>query len=109
VFGVLVLVTAPLPLAIEQRHAIPPMWLCRVICGLGYVVEGRENLPSRPFVSLWKHSSTWDTLAQRVVVPPASWFLEREAGHSAVNQVVAQGRERPADRRTRTTSRAIRP
>ena len=94
------------------------MWLCKVICGLGYVVEGRENLPDRPFISLWKHSSTWDTLAQMVIVPPAAWLLKREltwipvvgwavktykpiaidrkAAHSAVNQVIAQGRERLA-------------
>jgi len=89
-----------------------------VICGLDYVVEGRENLPQGPFGSLWKHSSTWDTLAQMFVVPPASWLLKREvlwipivgwavktyqpiainrgAGHSAVNQVVKQGKERLA-------------
>lgn len=123
-FGVAVLVVAMLPLTVQQRYVIPRawglclMWLCRVICGLGYVVEGRENLPDRPFISLWKHSSTWDTLAQMVVVPPAAWLLKREviwipvvgwavrtykpiainrqAGHSAVNQVVAQGRERLA-------------
>ena len=123
-FGVVVLVAALLPLTIEQRYAIARawgrflMWLCKVICGLGYVVEGRENLPDRPFISLWKHSSTWDTLAQMVIVPPAAWLLKREltwipvvgwavktykpiaidrkAAHSAVNQVIAQGRERLA-------------
>jgi 1-acyl-sn-glycerol-3-phosphate acyltransferase len=123
-FGVVVLVSALLPLTIRQRYAIPRAWgltltwLGRVICGLNYVVEGQENLPDRPFISLWKHSSTWDTLAQMFVVPPASWILKREviwipiigwavktykpiainrsAGHSAVNQVIAQGRERLA-------------
>jgi 1-acyl-sn-glycerol-3-phosphate acyltransferase len=124
VFGVVVLVAAMLPLSIEQRYAIPRTWgrfltwLAGAICGLKYVVEGQENLPDRPFVSLWKHSSSWDTLAQMFVVPTASWLLKREviwipvvgwavrtykpiaidrsAGHSAVNQVVAQGRERLA-------------
>ena len=82
------------------------------------MIEGQENLPQQPFVSLWKHSSTWDTLAQMFVVPPAAWLLKREvtwipiigwavstykpiainrrAGHSAVNQVVKQGKERLA-------------
>ncbi|MCM2310522.1 MAG: 1-acyl-sn-glycerol-3-phosphate acyltransferase [Steroidobacteraceae bacterium] len=123
-FGVVVLVSALLPLTIEQRYVIPRnwglfhTWLAKVICGLDYVVEGRENLPSVPFVSLWKHSSTWDTLAQMFVVPTAAWLLKREvtwipivgwavstyqpiainrqAGHSAVNQVVKQGKERLA-------------
>jgi len=123
-FGVAVLVSAVLPLTIEQRYVIPRnwglfhTWLAKVVCGLGYVVEGRENLPKGPFVSLWKHSSTWDTLAQMFVVPTAAWLLKREvtwipivgwavstykpiainrrAGHSAVNQVVKQGKERLA-------------
>lgn len=122
VFGVIVLVSALLPLSIEQRYVIPRAWglfltwLAGVVCGLKYVVEGQENLPTEPFISLWKHSSTWDTFAQMFVVPPASWLLKREviwipivgwavstyrpiainrrAGHSAVNQVVSQGRER---------------
>jgi len=123
-FGVVVLVSALLPLTIEQRYVIPRYWglfhtwLAKEICGLGYVVEGQENLPPGPFVSLWKHSSTWDTLAQMFVVPPASWLLKREvtwipvigwavstykpiainrnARSSAVNQVVKQGKERLA-------------
>ena len=123
-FGVVVLISSLLPLSIEQRYVIPRYWglfhtwLAKVVCGLDYQVEGRENLPSVPFVSLWKHSSTWDTLAQMFVVPTASWLLKREvtwipvvgwavstykpiainrsAGHSAVNQVVKQGKERLA-------------
>ncbi len=124
VFGVIVLISALLPLSIEQRYVIPRTWglfltwLAGAICGLKYTVEGQENLPQQPFISLWKHSSTWDTFAQMFVVPPAAWLLKREviwipivgwavstykpiainrsAGHSAVNQVVKQGRERLA-------------
>lgn len=123
-FGVVVLASALLPLTIEQRYVIPrtwgrfECWLAKVICGIGYVVEGQQNLPDEPFVSLWKHSTAWETMAQMFVVPTASWLLKREvlwipivgwavstykpiainrrAGHSAVNQVVKQGRERLA-------------
>jgi len=123
-FGVVVLLSALLPLSIEQRYVIPrnwglfECWLAKAICGMNYVVEGRENLPGVPFVSLWKHSTAWETMAQMFVVPTASWLLKREvlwipivgwavstykpiaidrsAGHSAVNQVVKQGRERLA-------------
>ena len=124
VFGVIVLVAALLPLTLEQRYAVPRTWgrvltwLAGAICGLGYTIEGQENLPQRPFISLWKHSSAWETMAQMFVVPTAAWSLKREvtwipivgwavlmykpiainrsAGHSAVKQVVAQGRERLA-------------
>jgi 1-acyl-sn-glycerol-3-phosphate acyltransferase len=123
-FGVIVLVSALLPLTIEQRYVIPRAWgrfltgLAGTTCGLRYVIEGQENLPNEPFISLWKHSSAWETMAQMFVVPTASWLLKREviwipvigwavstykpiainrsAGHSAVNQVVKQGRERLA-------------
>lgn len=123
-FGVVVLISALLPLSIEQRYVIPRAWgrsmtwLAGVVCGLHYTIEGREHLPQQPFISLWKHSSTWETLAQMFVVPPASWSLKREviwipivgwavntfkpiaidrkAGSRAIQQVVAQGRERLA-------------
>ena len=123
-FAVVVLFTALLPLDVFQRYAVPRawgrtlLWLLKVICRLDYVVEGRENLPNEPFISLWKHSSTWETATQMVEVPTAAWLLKREviwiplvgwavstykpiainrrAGHSAVNQVVKQGRERLA-------------
>lgn len=123
-FAVVVLLAALLPLDVFRRYAVPRawghtlLWLLKVICRLDYVVEGRENLPNEPFISLWKHSSTWETAAQMIVVPTAAWLLKREvmwiplvgwavstyepiaidrrAGHSAVNQVVKQGRERLA-------------
>jgi 1-acyl-sn-glycerol-3-phosphate acyltransferase len=125
VFGVIVLVVATLPMSIERRYAVPRgwahtlLWLLKWICGLDYRVEGREHLPAVPFVSMWKHSSAWETIAQMIVVPTASWSLKREilwipvvgwavrtyrpiaidrsAGGSAVKQVVAQGRERLAE------------
>ena len=123
VFGVLVLAFAWLP--IHARYAIPRAWarclfaMLKVLCRLDYTVEGREHLPRDPFISMWKHSSTWDTIAQMLIVPPAAWIVKREviwipivgwavatfrpiainrsAGGSAVKQVVAQGRKRFAE------------
>jgi 1-acyl-sn-glycerol-3-phosphate acyltransferase len=123
VFGVVVLAASWLP--IMTRYAVPRAWarcllaMLKWLCRLDYSVEGQENLPHEPFISMWKHSSTWDTIAQMVIVPSASWIVKREliwipivgwavatfrpiainrsAGGSAVKQVVAQGRERFAD------------
>jgi len=108
----------------EAHYAVPRawartnLWLLKCVCGLDYQVEGSENLPQRPFISMWKHSSTWETIAQMILVPRAAWLLKREilwipllgwavarfkpiaidrkAGASAVNQVVSQGKERLA-------------
>lgn len=90
-------------------------WTCR----LDYRIEGRENLPEGNHIALWKHSSSWETIAMAVVFPRQVWVLKREllwvpavgwgirqlhaiaidrkSGHSAVSQVVEQGRQRLAE------------
>ncbi|HEY5755074.1 MAG TPA: lysophospholipid acyltransferase family protein [Steroidobacter sp.] len=92
------------------------MWLLAKLCGLTYTVEGRENIPPGAHVSMWKHSSSWETIAQAAVFPPQAWVLKRElmwiplvgwavkclkpiainrkAGAAAVTQVVEQGKAR---------------
>ena len=119
-FAIVVIVFMWLPPA--RLYAVPRMWarlnlwLLKTLCGLDYRIEGAEHLPDVPFISMWKHSSTWETIAQMLLVPRASWLLKREilwvpllgwaiarfkpiaidrkAGGTAVNQVVTQGRER---------------
>jgi len=55
------------------------MWLAKILCGLDWVVEGRENIPQEgAHISMWKHTSTWETMAQMVVMPPQAWVLKRE-------------------------------
>ena len=95
------------------------LWLLKHLCRLDYRVEGAEHLQGEPQISLWKHSSSWETIAQMVVVPPQCWVLKHElmyipfvgwglkvlrpiaidrgAGHTAVNQVVEQGKARLAE------------
>lgn len=92
------------------------LWLLEKLCGLTYTVEGRENILSGAHVSMWKHSSAWETIAQASLFPPQSWVLKRElmwipvfgwavhflkpiainrrAGAASVNQVLEQGQER---------------
>jgi len=87
-----------------------------LLCGLGYVVEGREHIPAGNHVAMWKHSSAWETIAQAIVFPAQAWVLKREimwipvvgwavhcmkpiaidrsARSAAVARVLAQGRER---------------
>ena len=102
--------------AIARHWARVQLGAARVICGLGYTVEGLENIPAGGHISMWKHSSAWETMAQMVVFPPQAWVLKREimwipvigwatwlmdpiaidrgAGHNAVREVVSQGRRR---------------
>jgi 1-acyl-sn-glycerol-3-phosphate acyltransferase len=95
------------------------LWLLEKLCGLKYRVEGYENIPHGAHVSMWKHSSAWETIAQASLFPPQSWVLKRElmwiplvgwavhclkpiainrkAGAAAVTQVVEQGMQRLAE------------
>jgi 1-acyl-sn-glycerol-3-phosphate acyltransferase len=121
-FALYVILTAWLPFPLRYRNA--QHWarmqlaVLRWLCGLSYVVEGREHLPPGSHVSLWKHSSTFEIIAQMVIFPPQAWVMKKEirwiplvgwavltmrpiaidrkAGGSAVNQVLEQGAQRLA-------------
>jgi len=88
----------------------------RWICGVRWRVEGLERLPSTPHVVMCKHSSTWETLALNIWLPPLAFVakqellklpffgwgfalaspitIDRKAGRDAMEQIVEQGRER---------------
>jgi len=95
------------------------LWLLKVICGLDYRVTGQEHVPTGAHVAMCKHSSSWETIAQAILFPPQAWVLKQElmwipivgwaihfmrpiaidrgAGTTAVNRVVARGRARLAN------------
>lgn len=105
--------------ALARLYARSVLIVLRWVCNLDYRIEGRENLPAGNHVALIKHSSTWETVAQMVLLPPQVWVLKRElvwlpffgwsllllrsiainrgAGHSAVKGVLAQGKARLAE------------
>jgi 1-acyl-sn-glycerol-3-phosphate acyltransferase len=91
----------------------------RWTCGLNYRVEGTELIPAGNHVALLKHSSSWETVAQALLLPPQVWVLKREllwvpvvgwgirqlraiavnrgAGSTAVRSVLEQGTARLAE------------
>jgi 1-acyl-sn-glycerol-3-phosphate acyltransferase len=101
---------------VARSWSLVQLWVLRKLCGLTHSVEGTENIPAGAHVSMWKHSSAWETIAQASIFPPQSWVLKRElmwiplvgwavrclkpiainrkAGASAVNQVIEQGTRR---------------
>lgn len=104
---------------VARSWALTQLWLLDKICGLKYTVEGTQNIPAGAHVSMWKHSSAWETIAQASIFPPQSWVLKRElmwiplvgwavhclkpiainrkAGATAVTQVIDQGTQRLAE------------
>jgi 1-acyl-sn-glycerol-3-phosphate acyltransferase len=109
----------------RYRHLFARNWgsvLLRVLkltCRLDYRVEGAVHLPAGAHVALVKHSSSWETIAQTVLLPAQAWVLKREltwlpfvgwcvrllrsiavdrgAGHVAVKSVLRQGKQRLAE------------
>jgi 1-acyl-sn-glycerol-3-phosphate acyltransferase len=109
----------PMRSAVVHGYGATVLWVLKITCGLTFSVEGREQVPPGNFVTMWKHSSSWETIAMMVLLPPAAWVVKRElmwlplvgwgisglrpiainrnAGHAAVNQVVEQGLARLAE------------
>lgn len=54
------------------------MWSLKTFCGLDYQVQGRENVPDRPYVAMVKHQSAWETIASHLLFPEAAWVFKRE-------------------------------
>ena len=81
-YDVVALATFPLPRM--ARYRIISGWsrlvilLARWILGIGWRVEGREHLPSRPAIILSKHQSAWETMAFQLLFPPQVLVLKRE-------------------------------
>ncbi|MGH8219888.1 MAG: lysophospholipid acyltransferase family protein [Steroidobacteraceae bacterium] len=112
-------------LPFKRRSVFARIWagvLLRVLaatCGLRHTIEGQERLPAGNHIALWKHSSSWETIAMSVVFPRQVWVLKRElvwipiigwgirllhaiaidrgSGRVAVNQVIEQGKQRLAE------------
>ena len=72
----------PFPLHLRfrvmSRWAVFNLWWLRVICGLGYEVEGIENIPHQASIIMCKHQSAWETLVLQLIFPPQVWILKRE-------------------------------
>lgn len=93
----------------------------RLICGLGWEVDGMENIPDTPCMVMSNHQSTWETyflahllgytvyVAKRslALIPIFGWCLwilkfiliDRSSGRSAIKQMTEQARQRIADGR----------
>jgi 1-acyl-sn-glycerol-3-phosphate acyltransferase len=106
----------PAAYAVAREWSRCVMWMCKTICGIDYTVEGRENIPSQTGVVLMNHASALETIAQFDLFPRQCWVLKRElmwvpflgwalaalhsiainrnAGRTAVRQVIDQGKAR---------------
>lgn len=118
--AVIIFLLWPLPFRVKAGIARfwgrSMLWAGRLICGLDYVIEGEDNIPAEPSIIMIKHTTVFETYAQLAVFPPQTWVVKRDllwipffgwglaamrpiaidrsAGHTAVTQVIEQGRAR---------------
>jgi len=124
-FYAIFFVIACLFLPFRLRFELARVWarailaVLRWTCHLEHRVEGAERLPPGNHIVLMKHSSSWETAAQALLLPMQVWVLKREltwipfvgwgirqlhaiavnrsGGPAAVRDVIAQGRLRLAE------------
>jgi len=120
VAAILLSVTALFPVTV--RVGILRVWIkinldwIKLTCGLGYEVEGLENIPADGFIIMSKHSSTWETIALQRFFGPMVWVVKKEltyvpffgwglkamnaiainrgTGRKAIKQLIEDGRRR---------------
>lgn len=95
----------------------PMIFWLKLVCGITYEVQGRENIPKENgYIILSKHQSAWETLAFQLIFPSNIWVLKKELllvpffgwglclaspiairrskGKEAMKQLLTQGKER---------------
>src|SRR5690348_6316139 len=83
VYGIFFSLVCPF-LPFPRRFGLARAWALVILkvlkwaCRLDYRVEGLENLPPGNHIALWKHSSSWETVAMAVLIPRQVWVLKRE-------------------------------
>ncbi|MGD2084078.1 MAG: lysophospholipid acyltransferase family protein [Chromatiales bacterium] len=104
-------------MSLSGQWACTNLRLQKAVCGLGYEIQGMENLPEGGVIVMAKHQSAWETIALRGLLPRRqTWVLKREllwvpvfgwalamtgpiavdrkAGRAAARQLVDEGRRR---------------
>ncbi len=76
--GLPLLVTPQSALGVVRFWARTNTWLARVICGITFRVEGRENIPDGPCIIAAQHQSSFETYALFYEIDRPVFVLKRE-------------------------------
>jgi len=120
-YGSLVILTYPLGRSVQMNfvdsYARASLRAMRYILGIQYEIHGQENIPDNETCIIWsKHQSLWECWLLEVYLPRQTWVfkkvllnvpffgwglrainpipIDRNAGRSAVEQVVSGGKQR---------------
>lgn len=54
------------------------LFMLRLLCGVGYKIEGMQNIPNQPFIIASKHQSPFETFIFILLFQKAVFILKRE-------------------------------
>ena len=82
IFSIISVLILPLPrtwryTVITHWSVLTIAWL-KPACGLGWRVDGLDNITPQPGVIVCKHQSAWETIALQLIFPRQSQVLKRE-------------------------------
>lgn len=84
IFVSIAIIVSSLFFSVGKTQKIGKIWILyilrvlRYICGIGWVLEGLENLPKKPFVIVANHQSPWESLFLQTLVTPTSSIIKQE-------------------------------
>ncbi len=72
----------------SKRHSVlvnafckTTIYLCKMICGIRWHVEGLENIPETACVVASNHQSGWETFFLQILISPQATVLKKELLH----------------------------
>lgn len=84
IFVSIAIIVSSLFFSVGKTQKIGKIWILyilrvlRYICGIGWELEGLENLPEKPFVIVANHQSPWESLFLQTLVTPTSSIIKQE-------------------------------
>ena len=54
------------------------LWLLRIICGVTWVVEGKENIPDSPCIVVANHQGPWESFYLQTLLLPSTSIIKKE-------------------------------
>ena len=54
------------------------LWLLRIICGVTWVIEGKENIPDSPCIVVANHQGPWESFYLQTLLLPSTSIIKKE-------------------------------
>ena len=54
------------------------LWLLRLVCGVTWVVEGKENIPKSPCIIVANHQGQWESFYLQTLLLPSTSIIKKE-------------------------------